>query len=139
METNKKEASITGDAIKLNDFSLPTKAFGCVKKIQNQQEFLVDKRANGKKRDWAKYKKSSLAVSEAYKELGEDHRKLSIRIEECGDFLHFISCPHQHEKKLIRANFCKARLCPMCQKRRSLIISNQVLDLMHQHLKSLSQ
>ena len=94
---------------------------------------LEDKNSCGKKRDWVKYKKSSLAVSKAYKELGEDHKKLSIRMEECGDYLRFKSCPHKHEKKLIRANFCKARLCPMCQRRRSLIMFHQVLELTHEH------
>lgn len=58
---------------------------------------------------------SSLRLSEVYSALGEDSK--SSRVSNCGSYLEY----HITEEvsKLHSANFCKDRLCPMCNWRRS--------------------
>ena len=48
-------------------------------------------------------------------------------------FLSFKECPlgHHEGKKLVRANFCRDRLCPMCQWRRSMKLAYQVNQVCH--------
>ena len=71
-------------------------------------------------------KKSSLELSEVYKAL--DMLNRSHRVSECGSFLEYRVT--EQEKKLHKANFCKDRLCPMCNWRRSLKIFGQVSRIM---------
>lgn len=52
------------------------------------------------------------------------------RVWECGSFLEWKVTADQ--KKLNKANFCKDRLCPMCNWRRSLKIFGQVSKVMNQ-------
>ena len=99
-----------------------------------RQEILEDKSSTGKKRDWAKHKKHSLAVSGAYQTF-EGSATFSKRMEECGAWLRFLVCQAGHPMVLVAAYFCQCRLCPMCQWRRSLVIFHQVHDLVHEHLK----
>jgi len=54
----------------------------------------------------------SLVVADSFKRLGQ--LKRAKRMHDCGNYLEF------ENKNLIRANFCRERLCPMCQWRRSL-------------------
>ena len=98
------------------------------------QEILDDKSSTGKQRDWAKHKKHSLAVSGAYQKF-EGSATFSKRMEECGAWLRFLVCKAGHPMVLVAAFFCKCRLCPMCQWRRSLIMFHQVHDLVHEHIK----
>ncbi len=89
-----------------------------------------------KKRDWKKKKKQSLALSKIYRKISEDYgykdyfRKF-IRVKDCGNWLEFSSCPEGHEKKLKNANFCRDRLCPMCQWRKSLKLAHQIKEICH--------
>ena len=95
-------------------------------------EILCDTSESGKKRDWKRYKDQSLAVSEAYSFIKE-LMKYGEKISSCGSYLHFKSCLHGHIKKLVEAYFCRARGCPMCQWRKSLVMFHQVLELIHAH------
>ena len=61
-----------------------------------------------------------------YSVLGLDSR--SRRVLECGTFLEFKVS--EEKAKLHQANFCKDRLCPMCNWRRSLKIFAQVSKVM---------
>lgn len=73
------------------------------------------------KRDWRKRKKMSLQVAdlmEAY-----DQEKAAI-MKTCGTLLEFSGTP-DGKLTLHRANFCRLRLCPMCQWRRSLKLRTQ--------------
>lgn len=82
---------------------------------------LKDARADGKERDWKGKKKRSLLMAEHHDVA--DLKKKAERMNECGCFLHF---KQKNEKlKLYQAYFCKARLCPMCNWRRSLKIAFQ--------------
>lgn len=95
-------------------------------------EILFDTSKTGKKRDWKRYKEQSLAVSAAYFPLKE-LVKYGEKLFSCGSYLHFKTCPHGHIKKLVEAYFCRARGCPMCQWRKSLVMFHQVLELIHAH------
>lgn len=67
-------------------------------------------------------KKMNLYLSEIYKSLRMENK--SWRVKECGTWLEFSHV--QSDWKLSNANFCKARLCPTCNWRRSLKIFGQV-------------
>jgi plasmid rolling circle replication initiator protein Rep len=94
---------------------------------------LRDLKQSGKERPWRKNKLLSLAISKAYFSLSELEKYGEV-IVSCGNSLKFASCgTAEHGKKLIRASFCKSRLCSMCQWRKSLVVRRQVLDLLHWH------
>jgi plasmid rolling circle replication initiator protein Rep len=95
-------------------------------------EILLDTSKSGKKRDWKRYKEQSLAVSAAYFPL-QELMKYGEKLFSCGSYLLFKACPHGHIKKLVEAYFCRARGCPMCQWRKSLVMFHQVLELIHAH------
>lgn len=71
-------------------------------------------------------KGATVLLSDVYQALGLDGR--ALRVADCGSFLEFHVAGT--EKKLHRANFCKDRLCPMCNWRRSLKIFRQVSQIM---------
>lgn len=64
----------------------------------------------------SRYKKLSYNTSKCLLDFGTDelHRSLSVKIYNCGSRLGF------SDGVLRSANFCRERLCPMCQKRKSL-------------------
>ena len=93
---------------------------------------LRDFSSTGKERPWQEKKSKSLLVSESYKRLGYDKR--SSKIHECGSFLEFKQFA-DNSLKLHLANFCKARLCPMCAWRRSLKIYGQLSQIIEQITK----
>ena len=51
------------------------------------------------------------------------------RVSQCGSYLDFGILP-DGTKKLVKANFCRDRLCPMCNWRRSLKLYSQVSQVM---------
>lgn len=51
----------------------------------------------------------------------------ALKILHCGDFLGFQT--EQDSTKVVSANFCRERLCPMCQKRKSLRMFAEVIKL----------
>ena len=77
-------------------------------------------------------KKQSSVLGVVYQDLGLDNR--AIRVFDCGSFLEFHVTPD--EKNLVLANFCRDRLCPMCNWRRSLKIFSQVSQVMDSGLLS---
>ena len=106
--------------------------------LDSSSEILRDLKQSGKERPWRKNKLLSMAVSQAYFLIYELKRYGRI-MSSCGSELKFGSCTNtDHGKKLIEANFCKVRLCVMCQWRKSLVIRKQVLDLVHWHREKYS-
>ena len=81
----------------------------------NKCQVLVDKSASGKTRDWAKHKYENRFIALAYKEI--DKRKAE-RMESCANWLAFVR--KEETLRLHSARFCRVRLCPVCQWRRSL-------------------
>ena len=71
-------------------------------------------------------KKDALLLADVYDRLGLNGRM--ARVSDCGSFLEYYVTPEA--KILHSANFCKDRLCPMCNWRRSLKIFGQVSQVM---------
>jgi replication protein len=88
------------------------------------QEVLHDKRKSGKERPWALYKLSNGYVAMAYDEV--DKLKAE-RLRNCASWLEFTKT--EGGLKLHNANFCRVRLCPICQWRRSLKTFGQVYKI----------
>lgn len=92
---------------------------------------LKDLTANGKPRPWRKHKLSSQLLSAVYDVLADTYPEQaaryldrSRRLADCAPFAEFEVVPSG--KKLHRSSFCRLRLCPMCQWRRSLKLGAQV-------------
>lgn len=79
------------------------------------------------KQNFAPKKISSGNLSNVYSELGFNSR--ASRVSECGSYLEYRIT--EHDAKLYHANFCKDRLCPMCNWRRSKKIFGQVSQIMN--------
>lgn len=92
--------------------------------IPNDVVILNDYTKTGKERPWAIKKEYNMKLAEIYK--GIDYNK-TVRLEECGNFLEFTV--NDNEIKLNRANFCRVRLCPICQWRRSLKVFSQMTKI----------
>lgn len=93
-------------------------------------EILQDYSSTGKERPWILHKKENLRLVELYKRAKEKDINLItdsrlFDLEHCGDTLTFLQNA-EGKKKLKTANFCRMRLCPMCQWRRSLKMFGQV-------------
>lgn len=93
-----------------------------------KSQVLVDKSRTGRRRDWSLHKIHNSYISLAYEEVDP---KKSERMKTCANWLSF----HRKEDgtmKLHDARFCRVRLCPICQWRRSLktfLQMSQVLDI----------
>lgn len=98
-------------------------------RMTNYKHELHDFSSTGKERPWAEKKNKSLLVSDSFQRLGKFKR--SVKIRECGTFLEFKQYA-DNTLKLHLANFCKARLCPMCAWRRSLKIYGQLSQIIQQ-------
>lgn len=95
---------------------------------QTTSQVLVDKSTTGKSRNWALHKLHSGYISLAYEEI--DPRKAE-RMRDCAQWLEFAR-KEDGTMKLHDARFCRVRLCPVCQWRRSLKTfaqMSQVLDI----------
>lgn len=92
------------------------------KRVLASVETLSDITNQGKKRDWQGKKQRSLLMAEHHVAV-EGLEKKAERMQECGNVLKFKLMDNR--LKLYQAYFCKARLCPMCNWRRSLKIAFQ--------------
>ncbi len=93
----------------------------CGSKLEEQIVFLKDKKQNGEDRDWQHKKKRSLLMAEHFNAAGLE--KKAERISGCANVLMFKKTSER--LRLYQTWFCKARLCPMCNWRRSLKIAFQ--------------
>lgn len=87
------------------------------------QIVLKDTNSRGKDRDWRGRKIMSLKLADIFKELGY-RKSLVERLSSCGDVLKFIR-QEDGSLRLYQAYFCKNKLCPMCNWRRSMKYSYQ--------------
>ena len=93
-------------------------------------EILKDYSSTGKERPWKLHKQENLQLVKIYKTARERNINLItdsrlFDLEHCADTLLFAENA-EGKKKLKSANFCRLRLCPMCQWRRSLKMFGQV-------------
>ena len=99
----------------------------------NQEEVLLDKNKNGKERDWRGRKILSLKLADIFKEL--QYKKTFVeRVISCGDTLRFIK-KQDGSLKLYQAYFCKNKLCPICNWRRSMKYSYQTSKIVDEAIK----
>lgn len=96
-------------------------------------EILEDVSQTGKPRKWKEHKANNLRLAELYREANKQFPRLisSARLwdmEQCANSLEFIRYA-DGSKKLKQAYFCRNRLCPMCQWRRSLKLFGQVSQI----------
>lgn len=101
-------------------------------------EILVDVSGSGKVRSWGKKKAMNLRIADLYRKAMEKGADLLTAsryqsLEHCGDMLLFGE--RDGKKKLVRANFCRLRLCPMCNWRKSLKMFSQVSRISEELLK----
>lgn len=88
---------------------------------QGNGDLLDDERTN-----WGSLKSQSKRISRSVSIPGGDYyERLSDRIESCANWLKFVS-DVKGNRRLIDARFCCARICPACQRRRSLKLFHQV-------------
>ena len=99
----------------------------------NQEEVLQDRNSKGKDRNWRGRKILSLKLADIFEELGYK-KSLIERIQSCGDVLRFIR-REDGSLKLYQAYFCKNKLCPMCNWRRSMKYSYQTSRIVDEAIK----
>lgn len=90
---------------------------------KSSQIVLTDVNSKGKDRNWRGRKIMSLKLADIFKELGYKE-SLVERVSTCGDVLRFVR-REDGSLKLYQAYFCKNKLCPMCNWRRSMKYSYQ--------------
>ena len=78
--------------------------------------------------DWRDLKLRSLSVSKVLKTDNKYWLARSERMFDCGSTLQY-AINNAGERRLYRANFCRDRMCPACQKRRSLVVFHQVRNV----------
>ena len=90
--------------------------------LQSVQDELAKKFVS--KKNWSE------VLSQTYSLLSLDKR--AYRVGQCGSILEFkVYFDGETPHKLNKANFCRDRLCPMCNWRRSLKIMGQVSQIMN--------
>lgn len=99
-----------------------TKKSDCQYPNENLTAPLEDKSSSGRIRPWREKKEASEKLADIYQYIDMDK---SERVRSCGEFLEFNVLP-DGSQKLASANFCRVRLCPMCQWRRSLKVYSQM-------------
>lgn len=85
-------------------------------------QVLHDTSPNGRERPWAKHKADAQLMSYA---LGMVDPRAGLRVQHCADSLYF----RRREDGALRlsdAHFCRVRMCPVCQWRRSLKMYGQL-------------
>ena len=110
--------------------------------ITGTGEILEDiKDSNNKPKKWAEYKDNSLKIAELIKNYNRNNRKDKLltplqlkRFLHCADTLIFSNLA-DGSKRLKQAYFCKLRICPMCQWRRSLKMYSQVNEITNTMIK----
>lgn len=108
--------------------------------ITGTGEILSDRKANGEERPWVKHKNGSLKLYKLYtlaKKIDRDciSKSSYAALEHCASFLLY-GINQVGVKKLRQADFCKSRLCPMCNWRKSLKVfsqTSQITDYMLKH------
>lgn len=105
------------------------KSYG-TREMENRQ-VLKDVRKNGKVNDWQGKKKGNIQYADLLSELR--YRKAD-RVKECADILQFTR-NEEGRLKLHQTWFCGSRLCSVCNWRKSLKYSNQVIQIVNAAVK----
>lgn len=104
-------------------------------------EVLADKSSTGRERPWRTHKRTSRAIAASLFRIYKDHpkknawaKKRSDRIQQCSNYLQFGDYASTETgevtRRLVAAQFCRDRLCPMCAWRKSLVMFSQISQIM---------
>lgn len=107
-----------------------TKRFYSEDTVKKTGQVLQDKTSTGRDREWSKKRSDTSKLAESYARIG--HIKKSEKVHSCTTDLLFKECPEGHEKHLVGTFACKARLCPVCAWRRSLVVFHQTKAVLHE-------
>lgn len=91
-----------------------------------QVEILHDVDERGKERPWALHRARADYLAAAYDDVNPDK---AWKLRGCATWLEFAHEPGADKIRLHDANFCRIRLCPICQWRRSLKIWSQTSQM----------
>lgn len=95
---------------------------------QEAVEILHDKSGSGKERPWHLRKLENQYISTAYAEINAAKAE---RLAACADCLVFRRVAADNAAlRLVKANFCRVRLCPICAWRRSLKTHAQMMKIL---------
>lgn len=94
--------------------------------MADSQEILHDVSATGRERPWRAKKMANELLSLAYDEVDQSKAE---RLRGCADYLRYAVGP-DGRRRLVSANFCRVRLCPVCAWRRSLKYYSQCRQVM---------
>lgn len=89
------------------------------------QQVLCDLGSNGKAKPWAQQKALASVLWYAY---AESNPSKAERVQSCADSLRF-ERGEDGRLKLREGRFCRVRLCPICQWRRSLKVYGQTAEI----------
>jgi plasmid rolling circle replication initiator protein Rep len=93
-----------------------------------------DETKSGASRDWRRRKKESEVYAQHIRQLEQEKiikSKKAANTADCGNYLIFKKTDNK-QQRLIKAFFCKSRLCPMCNWRRSLKCSFQAMNVINE-------
>lgn len=101
-----------------------------IETVMGTGEILEDTSASGRERPWGKHKMSNMELTRLFEiartideTILTDSRMDSLR--HCSDVVTFLQ-DAAGKRKLKSANFCRVRVCPMCNWRRSMKLFSQV-------------
>lgn len=95
------------------------------KYINTQETVFRDVRKNGKENDWQGKKKANINYADLLSEL---HFLKAKNVKTCAEVMTFEPTEAGH-LKLKQTWFCKSKLCPLCNWRRAMKHSNQVIQI----------
>ncbi|WP_458142686.1 protein rep [Enterococcus faecalis] len=97
----------------------------------NKEQVFQDIRKNGKKNDWQGKKIANVNYANLLSEL---HYRKASNVKICAEIMRFEPTDTGH-LKLKQTWFCKSKLCPLCNWRRSMKHSNQVVQVIDEAVK----
>ena len=106
----------------------------CSPPSKEPEEILSDRKPNGKERPWKTYKRLGTFLYQLYgraREIDESCISPSayFALERCCSWLLFRRYVEGSVLKLHKADFCRHRLCPVCNWRKSLKLFSQMKDV----------
>lgn len=112
-----------------NGFDEKSVRYDTCETVTETGELLEDVSATGRKRPWKEHKIGSMQLADLFRvarKYGQSISDSRLRaLEECADELWFLQ-DAEGKRRLKSANFCRVRVCPMCNWRRSLKLFSQV-------------
>lgn len=104
-----------------------------MEKKNQSQNILQDKSKKGKDRNWRGRKLSNVKLSKGYQKL-EYKENMVQNVRQCAEVLTFLK-QENGDLKLNQAWFCKNKLCPICNWRRSMKYSWQATQIVDEAMK----